>query len=171
MFKKWFDPTRKVLKQAKIVADAVFALEDEMKKLSDQELKNKTEEFKERFKNGETLDDLQVEAFAVVREASTRVTGMTPYYVQILGAYAIHNGDIAEMKTGEGKTLTAVMPAYLNALNGEGVHIITVNDYLAKREAEGEIGDLFRFRSEEHTSELQSRPHLVCRLLLEKKKK
>ncbi|HHT55559.1 MAG TPA: preprotein translocase subunit SecA [Acholeplasma sp.] len=145
MFKKWFDPTRKVLKQAKIVADAVFALEDEMKKLSDQELKNKTKEFKERFKNGETLDDLQVEAFAVVREASTRVTGMTPYYVQILGAYAIHNGDIAEMKTGEGKTLTAVMPAYLNALNGEGVHIITVNDYLAKREAEGEIGDLFRF--------------------------
>src|SRR5690554_3432861 len=145
MFKKWFDPSRKVLKAAKKVADEVFALEDAMKALTDEELRNKTIEFKERFKNGETLDELQVEAYAVVREAATRVTGMTPYFVQVLGAYAIHNGDIAEMKTGEGKTLTAVMPAYLNALNGEGVHIVTVNEYLAKREAEGEIGDIFRF--------------------------
>lgn len=145
MFKKWFDPSRKVLKAAKKVADEVFALEDAMKALTDEELRNKTIEFKERFKNGEALDELQVEAYAVVREAATRVTGMTPYFVQVLGAYAIHNGDIAEMKTGEGKTLTAVMPAYLNALNGEGVHIVTVNDYLARREAEGEIGDIFRF--------------------------
>lgn len=145
MFKKWFDSSRKVLKEAKKVADKVFALESEMKKLSDAELQQKTIEFKERIKNGETLESLQAEAYAVVREASTRVTKLTPYYVQVLGAYVIFNGNIAEMKTGEGKTLTSVMPAYLQALKGEGVHIVTVNEYLAKREAHGEIGDLFRF--------------------------
>ncbi|MCR1808955.1 preprotein translocase subunit SecA [Haploplasma modicum] len=145
MFKKWFDPTRKVLKEANIIAKNVFALDEEMQKLTDLELKEKTNEFKERYKNGESLDSLQVEAYAVVREASTRVTGMKPYFVQILGAVAIHGGNIAEMKTGEGKTLTAVMPAYLNALTNEGVHIVTVNEYLARREVEGEIGDLFRF--------------------------
>ncbi|VEU80513.1 preprotein translocase subunit SecA [Haploplasma axanthum] len=145
MFKKWFDPSRKVLKQADIIAKKVISLENDVAKLSDEELRNKTEEFKNRFKNGETLEDLQVEAYAVVREASKRVTGMTPYYVQVLGAVAIHEGNIAEMKTGEGKTLTAVMPAYLNALNGEGVHIVTVNEYLARREVEGQIGNIFRF--------------------------
>ncbi|MDY0276931.1 MAG: preprotein translocase subunit SecA [Acholeplasma sp.] len=145
MFKKWFDPSRKVLKHAKTIADKVFALESEMAKLTDEEIKEKTLEFKNRFKNGETLDDLQVEAYALVREASKRVTKMVPYFVQVLGAVAIHEGNIAEMKTGEGKTLTAVMPAYLNALNGQGVHIVTVNEYLARREAEGEIGELFRF--------------------------
>lgn len=145
MFKKWFDSSRKVLKQAKLVANDVFALEDEIVKLTDEELKNKTQEFKERFLAGETLEDLEVEAYAVVREASFRVTKMKPYYVQILGAYAINSGNIAEMRTGEGKTLTAVLPAYLNALNGEGVHIVTVNEYLARREVEGEIGDIFRF--------------------------
>src|SRR5690554_531314 len=145
MFKKWFDSSKKVLKEAKKVADKVFALESEMKKLSDAELQQKTIEFKERIKNGETLESLQAEAYAVVREASTRVTKLTPYYVQVLGAYVIFNGNIAEMKTGEGKTLTSVMPAYLQALKGEGVHIVTVNEYLAKREAHGEIGDLFRF--------------------------
>ncbi|WP_035357009.1 preprotein translocase subunit SecA [Acholeplasma granularum] len=140
-----FDSTKKALKKYKKIAEKIMLLEDEMKKLSDLELKSKTEIFKERIQNGETLDDLLVEAFAVVREASTRVTGLTPYFVQLLGGMAIHEGNIAEMKTGEGKTLTAVLPAYLNALSGKGVHIVTVNEYLAKREAEGEIGSLFRF--------------------------
>ncbi|MFA5560283.1 MAG: preprotein translocase subunit SecA [Acholeplasmataceae bacterium] len=145
MFKKWFDPTRKEIKRGKIIADQVFALDEQMSVLSDQQIREKTEEFKRRYQEGESLESLQVEAYALVREASKRVTGLIPYYVQILGAVAIFNGNIAEMKTGEGKTLTAVMPAYLSALNGEGVHIVTVNEYLAKREAEGEIGDLFRF--------------------------
>src|SRR5690554_4586477 len=140
-----FDSSKKALKKYNKVAQKIVALEETMKAMSDEELKNQTKLFKKRLKNGETLDDLLVEAFATVREASTRVTGMTPYFVQLVGGMAIHDGNIAEMKTGEGKTLTAVMPAYLNALSGEGVHIVTVNEYLAKREAEGEIGDLFRF--------------------------
>ncbi len=145
MLKKWFDPGKKELKDARKVADKVFALEAEMTALTDQELNLKTTWFKERYQNGESLDAIMPEAFAVVREASRRVTKLFPYYVQVLGAVAIFHGNIAEMKTGEGKTLTAVMPAYLSALNGEGVHIVTVNEYLAKREAEGDIGDLFRF--------------------------
>ena len=145
MLKKWFDPSKKEIKLAKVVADQVFALETEMAKLSDDEIKEKTESFKQRYQQGESLDSIMPEAYALVREASKRVTKLIPYYVQILGAVAIFHGNIAEMKTGEGKTLTAVMPAYLSALNGEGVHIVTVNEYLAKREAEGEIGDLFRF--------------------------
>ncbi|MDR4968195.1 MAG: preprotein translocase subunit SecA, partial [Acholeplasmataceae bacterium] len=145
MLKKWFDPSKKELKEAKKIADVVFSLEEEMTAKTDEELKNKANEFKERYANGETLDSMMAEAFAVVREASRRVTKLFPYYVQVLGAVAIFHGNIAEMKTGEGKTLTAVMPAYLSAINGEGVHIVTVNEYLAKREAEGEIGDLFRF--------------------------
>ena len=120
-------------------------LHEQIQSLSDEALKAKTEEFKQRLSDGETFDDMIEEAFAVVREASTRVTGMTPFKVQVMGAKVLHDGDIAEMKTGEGKTLTAVMPAYLNALTGEGVHIVTVNEYLAGREAEGEIGDIFRF--------------------------
>src|SRR5690554_2582997 len=140
-----FDSSKKALKKYNKVAQKIVALEETMKGMSDEELKNQTKLFKKRLKNGETLDDLLVEAFATVREASTRVTGMTPYFVQLVGGMAIHDGNIAEMKTGEGKTLTAVMPAYLNALTGEGVHIVTVNEYLARREAEGEIGDLFRF--------------------------
>jgi preprotein translocase subunit SecA len=145
MLKKWFDPSKKELKLAKVVADQVFALEGEMIKLTDDEIKEKTESFKQRYQQGETLDSIMPEAYALVREASKRVTKLIPYYVQVQGAVAIFHGNIAEMKTGEGKTLTAVMPAYLSALNGEGVHIVTVNEYLAKREAEGEIGDLFRF--------------------------
>src|SRR5690606_32448059 len=140
-----FDPSKKALKRYRKLANAVFALEADMKKLSDEELKQQTEKFKARLSNGETLDDILVEAFATVREASTRVLNMTPYFVQVMGGISIHEGNISEMKTGEGKTLTAVMPAYLNALNGLGVHIVTVNEYLAKREAEGEIGDLFEF--------------------------
>jgi preprotein translocase subunit SecA len=136
---------KKELKRAKKIAEAVFLLEDEMTALSDDQLKQKTEEFKSRYQKGETLEELMVEAFAVVREASRRVTGLFPYFVQVQGAVAIYGGNIAEMRTGEGKTLTAVMPAYLHALNGEGVHIVTVNEYLAGREVEGDIGDLFRF--------------------------
>ena len=145
MLKKWFDPGKKELKLAKKIADQVFSLEAEMTALSDDELKTKTSVFKERLQKGESLDSIMPEAFAVVREASRRVTKLFPYYVQVLGAVAIFHGNIAEMKTGEGKTLTAVMPAYLQALNGQGVHIVTVNEYLAKREVYGDIGDLFRF--------------------------
>ncbi|MCK5762323.1 MAG: preprotein translocase subunit SecA, partial [Candidatus Izimaplasma sp.] len=145
LLKIFFDISRKELKKLAVVADKVIALESEYAKLSDDELKAKTELFKERFKNGETLDDLLVEAFATVREASTRFLKMTPFRVQIMGAITIHKGNIAEMKTGEGKTLTAVLPAYLNAIEGKGVHIVTVNEYLAGREAEGEIGELFRW--------------------------
>ncbi|MBU1093371.1 MAG: preprotein translocase subunit SecA [Firmicutes bacterium] len=145
MFKKWFDPSKKELKDARKIADVVFSYESDMANLSDFELTAKTETFRQRYKDGETLVDIMPEAFAVVREAARRVTGLFPYYVQVLGAVAIFNGNIAEMRTGEGKTLTAVMPAYLNSLNGEGVHIVTVNEYLAKREAEGDIGNLFRF--------------------------
>jgi len=145
LFKNFFNISRKEVKRLGVIADQVIALESEYSKLSDEELKAKTDWFKERFKNGETLDKLLVEAFATVREASTRFLKMTPFRVQIMGAVTIHQGNIAEMRTGEGKTLTAVMPAYLNALEGKGVHIVTVNEYLAGREANGEIGDLFRW--------------------------
>ncbi len=143
--KKIFDSGYKEMKRCNKIAYKVEALEQTMANLSDDQLKNKTVEFKERLKNKETLDDLLVEAYAVAREAAFRVTGMKAFHVQILGAIAIHGGNIAEMKTGEGKTLTAVMPAYLNALAGQGVHIVTVNEYLARREAEGEIGEIYRF--------------------------
>ncbi len=145
MFKKWFDPSKKFIKRAKIIANKIIELESSMASLKDQDFKIKTLEFKEMIKSGHDINDLIVPAFSLVREASKRVTGMTPYYVQILGAISIFEGNIAEMKTGEGKTLTAVMPAYLASLLDEGVHIVTVNDYLANREANGEIGDLFRF--------------------------
>lgn len=142
---KLFDAGRKELKRCQKIANKVMSYEEEYQALTDEELRAKTTEFKDRYKNGESLDSLLPEAYAVVREASWRVTKKKPFYVQVCGAIAIHGGNIAEMKTGEGKTLTAVMPAYLNALNGEGVHIVTVNEYLADREANGEIGSLFRF--------------------------
>ena len=142
--KKLFDLNRKTLKRLEKIALQVISLEESYKLLTDEGIKEKTNEFKERYKNGESLDSLLVEAFALVREASRRFTNKTPFKVQIMGAIAIHEGNIAEMKTGEGKTLTAVMPAYLNALTGDGVHIVTVNEYLAGREAEGEIGELFK---------------------------
>jgi len=145
MLKRLFDLGRKELKKLEKIADNVFALAEEYKQLSDEELKAKTDHFRDRLQNGETLEDIKVEAFATVREASTRFLGLTPFHVQVQGAATIHDGNIAEMKTGEGKTLTAVMPAYLNGLSGNGVHIVTVNEYLASREAEGEIGDLFRW--------------------------
>ncbi len=135
LLKKLFDHEYKELKRFNDLAHKIDDLDEEMQKLSDDALKAKTDEFKKRLENGETLDDLLVEAYAVVREASFRVLGQKPFYVQLLGAIAIHYGNIAEMKTGEGKTLTSVMPAYLNALTGQGVHVITVNEYLADRDA------------------------------------
>ncbi len=143
-FRSLFDNEYKELKRFSAYADKIEALDEEYKALTDEELKNKTSEFKERLKNGETLDDILVEAFATAREACFRVIGEKPYYVQILGALSIHFGNISEMKTGEGKTLTSVMPAYLNALTGEGVHIITVNEYLADRDANW-MGNIHRF--------------------------
>jgi len=143
--KKLFDSGYKELKRCEKIALKVEALDSQMQALSDEELRNKTYELKELVKNGKSLDDILVEAYAVAREGAYRVTGMKAYHVQIVGAIAIHGGNISEMKTGEGKTLTAVMPAYLNALSGKGVHIVTVNEYLAGREANGEIGEIYRF--------------------------
>ena len=141
---KVFDHEYKELKRFEKIVEEIDALEEEYKKLSDEELKHKTVEFKERLKNGETLEDIKVEAFATAREACARVIGERPYKVQLLGGLAIHYGNIAEMKTGEGKTLVATLPVYLNALTGEGVHVVTVNDYLAKRDSEW-MGKLYRF--------------------------
>ncbi|MDE6013513.1 MAG: preprotein translocase subunit SecA [Anaeroplasmataceae bacterium] len=143
--KKLFDSGYKEMKRCEKIAYKIEALEEQIAKLSDEELKGKTVEFRKRLKEKETLDDILVEAYAVAREAAFRVTGMKAFHVQLIGAIAIHGGNIAEMKTGEGKTLTAVFPAYLNALAGEGVHIVTVNEYLARRETEGEIGEIYRF--------------------------
>jgi len=132
------------LKKIQPIADSVMSLEDEYSKLSDSELKGKTKEFKERLANGETLDDLLPEAFATMREAAWRVLGMKHFRVQVIGGIILHQGRIAEMKTGEGKTLVSTLPAYLNALSGKGVHIVTVNDYLAKRDSEW-MGKVYRF--------------------------
>ena len=126
------------------IVDKILALDEKMQSLSDDQLRNKTDEFKQRLKDGESLDDLLPEAFAVVREASDRVLNMKHYPVQLLGGIVLHNGQIAEMKTGEGKTLVETCPAYLNALTGKGVHIVTVNDYLAKRDQEW-MGKIFTF--------------------------
>ena len=136
ILKNLFDHEYKELKRFKGLADKIEALKDDYAKLSDDELKGKTDEFKKRLADGETLDDILVEAFATIREAATRTIGQTPFYVQLVGGIAIHYGNIAEMKTGEGKTLTTILPAYLNALDGRGVHVITVNEYLTQRNAE-----------------------------------
>ena len=132
------------VKKLKKIADKVVALEDKYREFSDEELRACTQKFKERYKNGETLMDLLPEAYAVMREASDRVLKMRHFYVQILGGIALHQGRIAEMATGEGKTLVATLPAYLNALTGQGVHVVTVNEYLAKRDAEW-MGKVYRF--------------------------
>lgn len=128
--------SEKELKKINPIVDKIEALDEKMQALSDDELKAKTDEFKKRLAEGETLDDLLVEAFAVVREAASRVLGMKHYRVQLIGGILLHQGRIPEMRTGEGKTLVSTLPAYLNALEGKGVHIVTVNDYLAKRDAE-----------------------------------
>ncbi|MCQ2462050.1 MAG: preprotein translocase subunit SecA [Clostridia bacterium] len=145
LFKKLFgDYSSKEIKRISSIADSVLALEDEYKALTDEELKAKTPYFKQRLENGESLDDILVEAFAACREASWRVLNMRHFRVQILGGIILHQGRIAEMKTGEGKTLVATLPAYLNALSGNGVHVVTVNDYLARRDSEW-MGKLYRF--------------------------
>ncbi|MBQ9412510.1 MAG: preprotein translocase subunit SecA, partial [Oscillospiraceae bacterium] len=132
------------LKKLRPVVDRVLALEDEYGALSDEQLKAKTPEFRRRLEEGETLDDLLPEAFATAREAAWRVLGMKPFPVQLIGGLVLHQGRIDDMKTGEGKTLVAVLPCYLNALEGKGVHVVTVNDYLAKRDSEW-MGKVHRF--------------------------
>ena len=139
-----FDFEYKELRKFMKIADQIEAKSDEYEKLTDKQLQHKTEEFKKELEKGKTLDDILVDAFATVREAAKRVINEKPFYTQVLGALAIHYGNIAEMKTGEGKTLTSVMPAYLNALTGDGVHIITVNEYLASRDAAW-MGQIFEF--------------------------
>ena len=130
------------LRRLEKMADKVLKYEDEMAALTDEQLKAKTEEFKQRYQNGETLDQLLYEAFAVVREGAKRVLGLFPYKVQVMGGIVLHHGDVPEMRTGEGKTLTATMPVYLNALSGKGVHVVTVNEYLSERDAT-EMGELY----------------------------
>ena len=145
LFKSLFgDASSRELKSIYPIVDQIEALADEYKALTDAQLQAKTVEFKERLANGETLDDILVEAFATAREAADRVLGMRPYRVQLVGGVVLHQGRIAEMKTGEGKTLVATLPAYLNALSGNGVHVVTVNDYLAKRDSEW-MGKVHRF--------------------------
>ncbi len=139
-----FDFEYKELRRFMKIADQIEAKSDEYEKLTDKQLQHKTEEFKKELEKGKTLDDILVDAFATVREAAKRIINEKPFYTQVLGALAIHYGNIAEMKTGEGKTLTSVMPAYLNALTGDGVHIITVNEYLASRDAAW-MGQIFEF--------------------------
>ena len=145
LFTKLFGTrSEREVKRLDPLVDAVMALETDYRALSDEDLRAKTQEFKDRLAAGETLDQLLPEAFATVREAADRVLGMRPYRVQVVGGIVLHQGRIAEMKTGEGKTLVAILPAYLNALTGEGVHIVTVNDYLAKRDSEW-MGKVYRF--------------------------
>ena len=142
--KKLIDSEYRELCRFEEIAKKIVALDSEYSKLSDEELKNKTEEFKKELEQGKTLDDIIVPAFATVREAAYRVIGEKPYFVQVVGGLAIHYGNIAEMKTGEGKTLTETMPTYLNALSGKGVHIVTVNEFLAQRDSEW-MGNIYRF--------------------------
>ena len=144
VLKKWVESDKRELKRLGKIDDQVEAYANDMEALSDEELKAKTPEFKQRYQNGETLDDLLPEAFAVAREGAKRVLGLYPYRVQIIGGTVLHEGNIAEMRTGEGKTLTATMPVYLNALSGEGVHVVTVNEYLSSRDAT-EMGELYNW--------------------------
>ena len=144
ILKKWVESDARELKRLGKKADKIEALKEEMEQLNDEKLKAKTTEFKERLQNGETLDDILVEAFAVAREAAKRVLGLFPFRVQLIGGMVLHGGNIAEMKTGEGKTLTATLPVYLNALGGKGVHVVTVNEYLAERDS-SEMGELYKW--------------------------
>ena len=144
MEKIFGDLNKKEIRKVEKIAAKVEAYDEEISALSDEELKAKTPYFKERLKNGETLDDILPEAFAVAREGAYRSVGMKPFHVQIIGGIVLHQGRIAEMKTGEGKTLVATLPVYLNALEGKGVHVVTVNDYLAKRDSEW-MGKVYTF--------------------------
>ena len=142
--KTWIESDKRELKRLDTMADQVEALEPQMQQLSDQDLQHKSVEFRDALSHGKTLDDILIEAFAVCREGARRVLGMMPYHVQIVGGIVLHEGNIAEMRTGEGKTLTATMPVYLNALSGKGAHVITVNEYLSGRDAE-EMGVLYNW--------------------------
>ena len=144
ILRKWIESDRRELRRINKIANKVESYADEMSKLTDDELQAKTPELKQKLKNGSTLDQLLPEAFAVAREGAKRVLGLYPFHVQIMGGIVLHEGNIAEMKTGEGKTLTATMPVYLNALSGKGVHVITVNEYLSQRDAE-EMGKLYKW--------------------------
>ena len=144
LLNKVFDSNKREIKRLEKIADRIEALANDMAALTDEQLRAKTEEFKQRYQDGETVDDLLVEAFAAVREGAKRALGMYPFRVQLMGGAALHDGNIAEMKTGEGKTLTSTMPVYLNALTGKGVHVVTVNEYLAHRDAT-EMGQLYEF--------------------------
>jgi len=143
-FRTLIENDKKEIKRLDQMANKIEALADQMSVLSDEELRAKTDEFRQRYQQGETLDQLLTEAFAVVREAAKRVLGLYPYHVQLMGGIVLHDGNIPEMRTGEGKTLTATMPVYLNALTGEGVHVVTVNEYLATRDST-EMGELYNF--------------------------
>ncbi|MDO5452885.1 MAG: DEAD/DEAH box helicase, partial [Eubacteriales bacterium] len=144
LFSNLFDYSAKELKKMNPIKEEVLALEEKYAAMSEEELRAVTPALKERLANGETLEDILPDAFAACREASVRAVGLKPYPVQVLGGIVLHNGGIAEMKTGEGKTLVATLPAYLNALTGEGVHIVTVNDYLARRDSEW-MGKVYRY--------------------------
>ncbi|WED57861.1 preprotein translocase subunit SecA [Fructilactobacillus sanfranciscensis] len=144
VLKKWVESDKRRVKQLGKIADRVSAYAEQYSKLSDEQLQAKTAEFQKRYQAGESLDDLLPEAFAVARESAHRVLGLTPFKVQIMGGIVLHEGNIAEMKTGEGKTLTATMPVYLNALSGKGVHVVTVNEYLSERDAE-QMGQLYNW--------------------------
>ncbi|KRN43154.1 preprotein translocase subunit SecA [Fructilactobacillus fructivorans] len=144
LLKKWVESDKSELKRLGKLADKVSSYSEQYRKLDDKELQAKTPEFKQRYQNGESLDDLLPEAFAVAREGARRVLGLNPFRVQIMGGIVLHEGNIAEMKTGEGKTLTATMPVYLNALSGKGVHVVTVNEYLSQRDAT-EMGQLYNW--------------------------
>ncbi len=138
------DPNKRVIDKIQPIVTQINALENEIEKLSDEKLKNKTKEFKDLLAQGKTLDDILPEAFAVVREAAKRVLGQRHYDVQLIGGVVLHRGQIAEMRTGEGKTLTSTLPIYLNALEGQGVHVVTVNDYLARRDCAW-MGQIYNF--------------------------
>ncbi|WP_338210380.1 preprotein translocase subunit SecA [Lactiplantibacillus paraxiangfangensis] len=144
ILKRWVESDKRIIRRLDKTANKVEAYADEYAKLSDADLQAKTPEFQERYKEGESLDDLLPEAFATAREGAKRVLGLYPFHVQILGGIVLHEGDIAEMKTGEGKTLTATMPVYLNAISGKGVHVVTVNEYLSARDAT-EMGELYHW--------------------------
>ena len=144
LISKLFNEDARRLKQIEKKIEPVLALEEKFKNMSDDELKAMTPKLKERLANGETLDDIYVDAFATAREACRRVIGEFPYPVQLMGATVMQGGDIAEMKTGEGKTLTSVMAVYLNALEGKGVHVVTVNEYLSQRDSEW-MGQIHRW--------------------------
>ena len=144
ILRKWIESDRRELRRLDKIANKVEGYAKQMDELTDEQLQAKTPEFKQRLKNGETLDEFLPEAFAVAREGAKRVLGLYPFHVQIMGGIVLHEGNIAEMKTGEGKTLTATMPVYLNALTGKGVHVITVNEYLSKRDAT-QMGQLYNW--------------------------